>query len=156
MPDPADRPATPDVALSPVDGSTWRAVAALAVAPGQEQFVATPLHYLALCAYGDTWHPLAASVDGEVVGFLMWGLDDDGSLWLGGIIVDADHQGRGVGRAMVTGALELLAPRAGDAGFALSYEPANTRAAGLYRSLGFVETGETEDDEVVARRREGA
>ena len=32
----------------------------------------------------------------EVVGFLMWGIDDaDGSCWLGGLLVDAAHQGRG-------------------------------------------------------------
>ena len=36
--------------------------------------------------------------------------------------------------------------------FALSYQPENTAARALYASLGFVETGEQEDDEVVARR----
>ena len=34
---------------------------------------------------------------------------------------------------------------------ALSYSPENTAARELYASLGFVETGEQEDDEVVAR-----
>jgi len=34
---------------------------------------------------------------------------------------------------------------------ALSYRPDNTVARGLYASAGFVETGEMEDDEVVAR-----
>lgn len=148
-----DSPA-PDVSLAPVDSTTWRAVAALRVAPEQEPFVAAPLHYLALCAYGGVWNALAATVDGEVVGFLMWGLDDaDDSVWLGGIVVDAAHQGRGIGRAMVRAALDRLTPRVGPAGFALSYQPANVRAAGLYRSLGFVETGEVDDDEVIARLR---
>ncbi|QKE85250.1 GNAT family N-acetyltransferase [Arthrobacter sp. NEB 688] len=143
----------PPVVLSPVDATTWRAVAALRVAPEQEAFVAAPLHYLALCAYGGVWSALAASVEDEVVGFLMQGVDDeDGSVWLGGILVDARHQGRGVGRAMVTAALDRWAAQAAGAGFALTYDPANTRAAGLYRSLGFVETGEVDDDEVVARR----
>jgi diamine N-acetyltransferase len=35
--------------------------------------------------------------------------------------------------------------------FALSYLPRNTHARQLYLSLGFVETGETEGDEIVAR-----
>ncbi len=148
-----DSPAVPAVTLAPVDATTWRGVAALTVAPGQEPFVAAPLHYLALCAYEEVWNPLAATVDGEVVGFLMWGLDDDGSVWLGGILVEAARQGQGIGRAMVVGALDRLAPQVGSAGYALSYQPANTRAAGLYRSLGFVETGEVDDDEVVARLR---
>ena len=35
--------------------------------------------------------------------------------------------------------------------FALSYQPANTAARQLYQKLGFIETAEWEDDEVVAR-----
>ncbi len=144
---------TPQVRLSPVDATTWRGVAALRVAPEQERFVATPLHYLALCAYGGVWTAYAATAGDDVVGFLMRGVDDeDGSLWLGGVLVDVTHQGRGVGRAMVLTALETWADEARAAGFALSYEPANAAAAALYRSLGFVETGEVDDDEVVARR----
>jgi diamine N-acetyltransferase len=34
---------------------------------------------------------------------------------------------------------------------ALSYSPQNTVARALYQSLGFVETGEIEDGELVAR-----
>ncbi len=34
---------------------------------------------------------------------------------------------------------------------ALSYEPENTAAKALYADFGFVETGEMEGDEVVAR-----
>lgn len=145
----------PVVALRPVDAGTWRAVAALTVAPGQDRFVATPAYYLALCAYGDVWHPMSVhdtDAGDRVVGFLMWGLDDaDGSCWLGGIVVDRAHQGRGVGRASVVEALRMLAGRAAGAGFALSYQPENTVARALYASLGFVETGEVDGDEVIAR-----
>ncbi|MEV4622630.1 GNAT family protein [Asanoa sp. NPDC049573] len=68
--------------------------------------------------------------------------------WLGGVTVDAAHQGKGFGRAAVSAALaEIDAPS-----FALSYQPDNTAARALYARLGFVETGELEDDEVVGRR----
>ncbi len=50
-------------------------------------------------------------------------------------------------------ALRTLRPTADEAGFALSYQPDNEVAKALYASLGFVETGEVDDDEVVARRR---
>ena len=145
----------PVVTLRPVDAGSWRDVAALTVAPGQERFVAAPTYYLALCAYGDVWQPMAVhDADDRVVGFLMWGIDDeDGSCWLGGVLVDRSHQGRGVGRAAVLEALRTLRPTADDAGFALSYQPDNAVAKALYASLGFVETGEVDDDEVVARRR---
>jgi diamine N-acetyltransferase len=143
----------PGISLVPVDAATWRAVAALRVTPEQGRFVAAPTHYLALCAYEDVWHPLAVTTsEGTVVGFLMWGVDDDdGSCWLGGILVDVAHQGRGVGRAAVVEALRVLRAQTGCTQFALSYQPANTVARRLYTSLGFVETGEVDGDEVVAR-----
>ena len=146
---------TPVVTLRPVDAGSWRDVAALTVAPGQDRFVAAPTYYLALCAYGDVWHPMSVrDAADQVVGFLMWGIDDeDGSCWLGGVLVDEAHQGRGVGRAAVVEALRTLRPTADDAGFALSYLPDNAVARALYTSLGFVETGEVDGDEVVARRR---
>jgi diamine N-acetyltransferase len=143
----------PAVTLRPVDASTWRAVAELTVAPGQERFVAAPAYYLALCAYDRVWHPMAVhGPDDAVVGFLMWAIDpDDDSCWLGGIIVDAARQGRGLGRRAVVEAIRVLREQTGSTAFALSYEPDNTVARGLYSSLGFAETGEVVDDEVVAR-----
>jgi diamine N-acetyltransferase len=147
----------PLVTLRPVDAGSWRAVARLTVEPGQERFVAVPTYYLAFCAYGDVWHPLSvhpAHAEDDVVGFLMWGIDDaDGSCWLGGVLVDAAHQGRGVGHAAVTEAVRMLREQTGSTEFALSIHPANTVARGLYASLGFVETGEVDEDELVARLR---
>lgn len=144
---------TPVVSLRPVDAGSWRAVAHLTVAPGQERFVATPTYYLALCAYDDVWHPMSVhDADDTVVGFLMWGIDDtDGSTWLGGVLVEATQQGRGVGRAAVVEAIRVLRSQVGSTEFALSYEPDNTVAKALYTSLGFVETGEVDGGEVVAR-----
>lgn len=141
------------VSLRPVDAESWRAVARLTVAPGQERFVAAPTYYLALCAYDDVWHPMSVhDADDTVVGFLMWGIDDaDGSTWLGGVLVEAAQQGRGVGRAAVVEAIRVLGGQVGKTEFALSYAPDNTVAKGLYTSLGFAETGEVDGDEVVAR-----
>ncbi len=48
-------------------------------------------------------------------------------------------------------ALEYLRVQ-GCASVALSYKPDNERAKHVYASLGFAETGEMEDDELVARR----
>lgn len=142
----------PLVSLRPVDAGSWRDVARLTVTADQQRFVAAPTYYLALCAYGDVWHPLAVHATDGVVGFLMWGIDDDdGSVWLGGLLVDEAFQHRGYGRAAVRAALDELATETGRARFALSYQPANVVARRLYASLGFAETGEVDGDEVVAR-----
>lgn len=142
------------VYLRPVDAENWRAVAKLQVTSEQTAFVAEPCYYLALCCYGGTWHPLAITLGEQVVGFCMWGIDsDDGSCWLGGILIDQRHQGRGYGRQAVQAAVAMLSEARDQCDFALSYQPTNTTAKKLYQSLGFVETGEWEDGEVVARLR---
>jgi len=139
--------------IGPVTAANWREVTRLRVAPGQEAFVAEPAYYLALCCFGEAgWSPLAVVVDGSVAGFMMWAVDpQDGACWLGGITVDAARQGAGIGSAAVRAALESLSREHGFRRFALSYAPANTRAKRVYARLGFAETGEREDDEVVAR-----
>lgn len=142
------------ISLVPVDSGNWRAVAALTVAPHQREWVAPPTYYLALCQYGDAgWRPLAISADGEIVGFLMWTIDPaDDAAWIGGVIIDAERQGAGLGRAAITALIERVPAEAPQVtGFALSYEPDNEAARRAYASVGFAETGETEDTEVVAR-----
>lgn len=145
-------PATTDVTVHPVTKDNWRDVRDLLVTPRQRAFVEDPNFYLALCCYSD-WNPCAISTAEAVVGFIMWAVDDDDSVWLGGIFIDARHQRHGYGRRCVEVLMDQLAERAGAAGFALSYQRENSVAAGLYAQLGFVETGEMAEDEVVARRR---
>ncbi|MDH4016177.1 MAG: GNAT family N-acetyltransferase [Actinomycetota bacterium] len=134
-----------DVSLVDVDPANWRACAALRAEDGQRRWVADVTYYLCLCAYGDAWHPLAIEVDNAVVGFLMWAVDDD-SRWIGGLVVDTAHQGRGVGTAAVVEAIRLLIAQDGCSGLALSVDPLNQPARSLYAGLGFVETGETAED----------
>ena len=142
-----------DVRLAPVDADNWRACVALQVADHQRRWVADVAYYLCLCTYGGVWHPLAIEADGEIVGFLMWGVDDDASRWLGGVIVDVAHQRRGIARAAITEAIEMLTAQEGCSGVALSYSHDNQAARDLYTSLGFQPTGGTTDDgaEVVSR-----
>lgn len=142
-----------DVSLVAVSAANWWACAALRVEEDQRHWVADVTYYLCLCTYGDTWHPLAIEVENEVVGFLMWGVDDDESRWIGGLVIDAAHQRHGVARAAITEAIRLLIAQPGCTGVALSYNATNQAARSLYAGLGFVETGETVDDgaELVSR-----
>ena len=141
-----------EVTLRPVGRDNWRAVAHLSVTEQQREYVGVPAYYLALCCYDEIWNPLAVYLDDEVIGFLMWGVDPaDQSCWLGGIFIDQRYQRRGHGRQAIQKAVDLLAQEHGCRNFALSYQPTNRIARELYRSLGFVETDEWEDDEIVAR-----
>jgi diamine N-acetyltransferase len=137
--------------LRPVGADDWRDVAGLEVTEEQRAFVGEPAYYLAMCAYGGVWNPLAVRLGARVIGFVMWAVDpDDGSCWLGGLLVDVGHQRQGHGRRAVEVALGVLAADGGHRRFALSYHPDNP-AKRIYEALGFQETGEVDGDEVVAR-----
>ncbi|WP_157841163.1 GNAT family N-acetyltransferase, partial [Streptomyces wadayamensis] len=69
--------------------------------------------------------------------------------WIGGMLVDAAEQGRGVGRAALTLLLDGLAAAPGCREIRLSVHPGNTAATRLYTALGFRPTGLVEDDEAV-------
>lgn len=142
----------PAIELQAITPALRLSVVGLEVAPEQRRFVGPVEHYLELCEREDSpWRPFAVLERGEVVGFAMHGVDpDDDTAWIGGLVIDRVHQRRGFGRAVV----DMLVARAAAAGraSALSYEPANTVARTLYRRAGFLETGEREGDEVVARR----
>jgi diamine N-acetyltransferase len=147
-------PATSDaqVTLHPVDQSNWRAIANLKVFETQREFVAEPCSYLALCCYGQDWQPLAICLGDQVIGFMMWSTHPaDGSCWLGGILIDRGMQRHGYGRQAIQAAIRMLYGKYGHRDFALSYQPANLIAKRLYSKLGFIETDEWEDDEIVAR-----
>lgn len=136
-----------------VGADSWRACAALESEETQQRFVAPVSYYLALCAYGESpWRPMAVRSGDEIVGFVMWGIDpSDQSFWIGGLVIDRRHQRRGYGRAVVAQLLDRAAAH-GHQQVALSYDPRNNPARSLYASLGFLETGEVADDEIVARR----
>ncbi len=139
------------VRLVEIDRDNWRDVAAVTPRQDQREYVADPTYYMCLSHYGGEWNCLAVELDERTVGHVMWGVEGDEG-WIGGLVIDAAHQGRGIGTAAVEAVSEQLAAMDGIRQLALSYEPENTTARRLYARLGFVETGETEGDEIVARR----
>jgi diamine N-acetyltransferase len=142
--------------LRDVNADNWRDVVRIEPREDQRQFVASVSYYLNLCHYGEDWRPLALYREGEPIGFAMWAFDtEEESYWIGGLVIGAEHQGEGYGRAAMEAILDHLAAQPGYREAALSCDPENTVARRLYASLGFVETGERVDDELVARRLAG-
>ncbi|MFO7618166.1 MAG: GNAT family N-acetyltransferase [Thermoplasmata archaeon] len=73
--------------------------------------------------------------------------------WLTRFMIDQRHQGKGHGRKamlMLFDRVKAENPKATRLG--LSYEPENTLAAALYKSLGFEETGKVVNGQVVVRK----
>ncbi|MEU7804330.1 GNAT family N-acetyltransferase [Micromonospora arborensis] len=141
------------VTLRPVDDDNWRAVADVAPHDDQRRFVAAlGARYLLVSAHSEVWTSLAVYADETVVGHVMWGVDDDGSHWIGGMLIDAAEQKRGVGRATVRTLAAWLGAKDGNPPVRLSYHPDNLQAAALYTSLGFHPTGAMDDEELIAEQ----
>jgi diamine N-acetyltransferase len=146
------------ITLTPVTSENWRDVAAVRATEAQSSWVADVTYYLCLSAYGDDWRSCAVLDGDAVVGHVMWGVDpEDDSHWFGGLVIDRERQGRGLGRATVAALLRFWEQEPALSGTpytqaALSVSPDNTAARALYASLGFAETGEMTDDELVMRR----
>lgn len=122
--------------------------------PDQDRWVRPVSWYVARSAYEQVWHPVAVSATeggvAELIGFAEWAYDpSDQTHCIGGVVLDARHQGRGYGRAAME-ALVAHLRRLPDCGvIALTVHEDNDRARRLYAALGFTETGEMDGDEIV-------
>jgi diamine N-acetyltransferase len=133
-----------------VDADNIEAVLAVSAAPGQEAYVASVATYLALSAYEHIWTPVAFRVGNEIVGFAQWAFDpSDGTHTIGGVLIDAKRQGQGLGRRAMTSLIDVLRLRPHCGPIALTVDVDNTRAHALYTSLGFAETGEKLDGDLI-------
>lgn len=144
----------PHVELREITRDNWRECARLKVAESQRNFVATNINSLAMAIYEPDLYPRAIYNDeGQMVGFISYGWwEDQGAWWIARVMVDERYQGRGYGKAAIQRVIDLVDREHPGKELGLAYVPANESARALYLSMGFVETGESLGDEVVARR----
>lgn len=103
--------------------------------------------------------PYAIYNDETMVGFMMMSfiradqdedIDEDiYEIWR--FMIDENQQGKGYGKASLMKAIELIKtyPHGKADKIYLSYVPGNETGSGLYKSVGFVETGDMDRGEVV-------
>lgn len=159
------------IELRRITDDNFRECIKLELAEGQERFVA-PNEYTLAEAYvaltNDEFVPMPYAIyaDDVMVGFIAMAYQsaaDDGPRSADGgsigfyemyrFMIDRRFQGKGFGRAALALAIDLLKtqPHGPGSHIATSFVPGNDVAQRLYASLGFVETGEYDDDELVAR-----
>ena len=103
--------------------------------------------------------PYAIYADGTMVGFIMLSYneaaknDGEDAYWVCRLMIDKGYQGKGYGKDAMLKALELIKafPHGKASVVSLSYEPENVAAKTLYSSIGFVETGNLQYGEMVAK-----
>jgi diamine N-acetyltransferase len=140
------------ITLRPITRDNISQCIRLGTTEEQKNFVAPNVRSIAEAYVEPSFVPLAIYADDTLVGFVMYGRDPQtGFDWVIRLMIDAQHQGKGYGRAAMHEVLTRIRQQPDCKEIRISYEPANTVAEQLYRSIGFEPTGEIEDGEVVAR-----
>lgn len=95
------------ITLQKVDESNFLACFSLRLEAQQEKFVSHPIRSLAQAyVYYSQCTPFAVCRAGQVVGYLMVIYDyDEEAYFIWHLMIDAQHQGRGCGRAAMEAAL---------------------------------------------------
>lgn len=140
------------ITLQKVDESNFIACFDLELNDWQKEFVSHPIRSLAQAyVYYEQCTPFAVFSGSQVVGYVMVIYDYDEETYnIWHLMIDRQHQGKGVGRAAVELALEYIRTKPfGTSGrVLLTVNPQNSAAYALYQALGFVETGRSDKDEV--------
>ncbi|MBN2306241.1 MAG: GNAT family N-acetyltransferase [Anaerolineae bacterium] len=125
----------------------------LKVHEDQISFVASNVFSIAQAYVHPQCHVRAIYAGDTMVGFVMWGMDPEQptpEMWVWRMMIGADYQRKGYGRAAMEQLIALLKTEGLPALF-LSYEPENTGGAAFYQTLGFEDTGRVEHGEKVVQ-----
>ena len=140
------------ITLQKVDESNFIACFALKLHDWQEQFVSHPIRSLAQAyVYYGQCTPFAVCSGSRVVGYVMVIYDYDEETYnIWHLMIDERHQGKGYGRTAMELALSYIRakPFGSSNRVLLTVSPENHTACKLYRSLGFSETGRSDEGEV--------
>jgi len=139
------------VILRDIDMNNFREVISLELSYEDKQMVAPNMYSLAE-AYADKVSiPKAIYHDNLLVGFIMYCLNEtEKKAYVKRVMIATEFQGKGYGKEALQIVLEELKIGEGINQVQLSYHPDNEKGRRVYKKLGFVETTEYVDGEVVA------
>ncbi len=136
------------ITLSEIGYDIIDQVVALKVRDEQRDLVREPREALALAAGEQDFRPLAIYNDDELVGFCMYGTDEeDGRTSIQSLQIDAEHQGKGYSVLALKALVERIGAERNPAALYADIAPGNTGAAKVFAKAGFVQSGEVNDGE---------
>ncbi len=143
-------PASERVTLREITADTVDSILKLRVAEDQEQFVAPNAKSIAQARDSDhAWYRAIYAGD-TPVGFVMLYIDEEKpEYYLWRLMIDEQYQRKGYGGQAIAQVLEYVRGLPNANKVRLSYFPAEGEPLPFYEKLGFVKTGEWEDDEKV-------
>src|SRR5687768_10621535 len=104
----------PTIALRPISRDNFDAVFQLRVSEDQKTFVEANIVSIAEAYVRPTFYPLAIYADDTLVGFTMYGLEDQPEQWsILQFMIDLRHQRKGHGRRAMQALIPLMLERHG-------------------------------------------
>ena len=141
-----------EITLRKIDETNFLDAFHLKLAPGQERFVSHPIRSLAQAyVYYHQCSPFGIYHGDTMVGYVMVIYDydlEEYDIWH--MMIDESQQEKGYGKDAVKQCLAYIREKPfGPSGrVVLTCNRENTRAIKLYKSLGFSETGNEDEDEI--------
>ncbi|REB05618.1 GNAT family N-acetyltransferase [Sporosarcina sp. BI001-red] len=124
-----------------VTATNYRDILELKVAQSQKEYIETPYECLEDSVEWEQFKPVGLYVNGELVGFAMYGLfqeeGEHGRLWIDRLLIDERFQGKGYGTQFMKMLVEKVTSEYGQQPIYLSVYPDNKEAVRLYQKLGF-------------------
>jgi diamine N-acetyltransferase len=141
------------ITLREITRHNWEDAAQLKVHEGQRGFVAPNWYSMLEAVFSEgELHSRGIYLDDSLVGYAMYGIHPETkACWIVRLMTDKAHQGKGYGRSAMALILDQIKTRYACNEIFISFNPANSVARKFYESIGFVDTGEIEDDELVFR-----
>lgn len=140
------------IILKQIDESNFIQAFHLELTENQESFVSHPIRSLAQAyVYYHQCTPFGIYAGETMVGYVMVIYDYDADAYnLWHLMIDRHHQGRGYGKQAVIACLDYIRQKPFGSGntVLLTCHEKNSTALFLYRSLGFLETGNRDGDEM--------
>ena len=137
------------ITLRAIDQTNWEKICGMNPGTGSQNFVADNAYSIAQSMFEKSWTIKAIYADEQPIGFAMYGLGKEEILGyeLCRFMIDKSQQGKGYGKKALAVIIEEMFRQFDCDRLYLSTSPQNFRAQALYKSMGFVPTGESCGDQ---------
>lgn len=133
---------TVEIIFKEITKDNWEECIDLKVHEDQRRFIASNLYSIAQVQFLHKFEAMAIYVDDTMVGFTLFGLDeDDNNYWIYRIMTDEKYQGKGYGPKALQEIIHCLSVKADCKEIVLGYHPENIGAERMYLKAGFQASG---------------
>lgn len=144
-----------ELILKKVDENNFIECFNLNLGDGQDKFVSHPVRSLAQAyVYYNQCTPFAIYKDNTIVGYVMVIYDYDEETYnIWHMMIDKKYQGKGYGSKAVKLCIDYIKskPFGKSNDIILTCNMDNSHGIHIYKKLGFIDTGERDDDEIIMK-----